>query len=83
MNDNIDRIALKSGLIVEEYNGFDKTYLDTAEAIFSVMLIKECARIAVGTLCTFEGEISPQVAHAWDMACAEAANNIRKHFDIL
>lgn len=50
---------------------------------FSLLIVRECARIAAQTPCPYEDEFAKQTyGHTWDMACVESAKNIRKHFGV-
>lgn len=45
MNNIIRECAVKAGLISDEYNGFDRTNLTSAETLFAELLIAECVGI--------------------------------------
>ena len=54
--------------------------VDHAEK-FAELIIKECARVARATPCPVAAaELTPQTAHAWDMAFAESGKEIVQHF---
>lgn len=42
----IEEIAVEAGLIVSEYNGFDRGMLTAAELRFAELIVRECAGIA-------------------------------------
>ena len=68
MNDRIMELAVIAGLIVEEYNGFDRAALKPAEEKFARLIIEEC----VGYI---RNRKSIAVADEWNveeaMTCAE------------
>jgi hypothetical protein len=45
MNKLIKELAIKSGLIVGESNGFDRTMMTPAERRFADLIIQECIAI--------------------------------------
>jgi hypothetical protein len=43
----LNELAIQANLIAADYNGFDRTYLSTAEKKFAELIIKECAATAL------------------------------------
>jgi hypothetical protein len=83
MNHNIEEIAIRYGFKYHEMVGIgwasnDKDGLNK----FAQAIIKECATIAASVPAPYSGKHYESDCHAWDNACTEASNRIRKHFGI-
>lgn len=46
MNERIQALAVEAGLIVSEWDGFNRRQLDVAERRFAELIVQECADIA-------------------------------------
>ena len=44
MNERFTQLAVQAGLIVAEYNGFDRTTLTPAQQKFAELIVKECVK---------------------------------------
>ena len=50
---------------------------------FAELIVRECARVATQTPCPYDDEdVRKTFGHTWDMACIEAARDIKKHFGV-
>jgi hypothetical protein len=46
MNEKIRKLGVEAGLIVEEWDGFNRRQLDPAQQKFAELIVKECAKVA-------------------------------------
>ena len=68
MNERLIELAILAGLIVEEYNGFDRASLNPQENKFARLIIEECVGyIRARKSIAVEGEWNVDEA----MSCAE------------
>ena len=50
---------------------------------FAELIVRECARVAAQTPCPYDDEDARKTfGHTWDVACIEAARDIKKHFGV-
>ena len=66
MNERIKELAIKSGIISAESNGFDPTGLTKAQQRFAELIVRECADVATIN------------AHQW----ASPGTYVLKHFGV-
>ena len=86
MNERIQELAEQAGFSKDKYD----LYWDddaNAEGVdlerFAELIVRECARIARATPCSYEeDEVRQRLGHTWDMASLEAGHEIVKHFGV-
>ena len=50
MNERFTQLAVQAGLIVAEYNGFDRTTLTPAQQKFAELIVRDCLDIALSLI---------------------------------
>jgi len=80
MNERFTQLAVQAGLIVAEYNGFDRTTLTPAQQKFAELIVRDCLDIA------FEVRGKPATdTHyviGYDRACEKMIDAIKESYGV-
>ena len=81
MNERIQELGVAAGLIVEEWDGFNRRQLNPAEQKFAELIVEECVQRLrqEGQLATIQAFAGSTYKFAY---MNNAANIIKQHFGV-
>ena len=85
MNERIRKLAEQAKTESSQWLGSKPATTITYDELekFAELIIRECARVAAQTTCPYDDEDARKTfGHTWDVACIEAARDIKKHFGV-
>ena len=78
MNERIQELGVAAGLIVEEWDGFNRRQLNPAEQKFAELIVKEC----IGCYEQVISDPVPESVDTWLNGGSQCIDEIKQHFKV-